>query len=289
MVLRQEQVHLGRRLGGGRELEHHRDAVDGVRFEGLRDRHRGRNDRPSRRAHAVDLSKTRIDRPARATRQRRPELIRRPPAHGVAGHDALGDHGVHETCWRDDRRASRGDLGRVHDPAHSAVVVAVAMRVDDRDDRPLRTMCEVQVKGGAGRTHRAERVHDDETVRPLDEGDIGQCQPAHLINAGHDHEQPVDGIQPRQAPQARVHRVRRRLVAQEAVVPRVLRGWQRRDEPASRVDEVLLVGKRQIAECRVVLCPHARRRCVRSRGLSQSGAGPAPHGDHHARQDRSSG
>ena len=36
-LLRQEKVQFGGRLGVGRELEHHRHAVDDARLEGLRD------------------------------------------------------------------------------------------------------------------------------------------------------------------------------------------------------------------------------------------------------------
>ena len=266
-LLRQEEVQFGWRLGVGRELEHHRHAVDDARLEGLGDRGGGRDDRAPGRAETVDLAETGVDRAARTAGQGRAELVGGAAAHGVAGDHRLGDHGAHESGRRHDHHAPGGHLDRIDDAARAAVVIAVAVRVDYRRDRTLRPVREVQVERRLRRPHRAERVDHDHAGRAFDEGDVGQREAAHLVDTGHDLEQAVDGVEPRQPPQARVYRVGRGLGVEEGVASRPLGFGKRSDETAARVVEVLPVAEGQRAERGLVHGPHRRldrlgRRCL---------------------------
>ncbi len=286
-LLRQEEVQFGWRLGVGRELEHHRHAVDDARLEGLGDRGGGRDDRAPGRAEAVDLAETGVDRAARTAGQGRAELVGGAAAHGVAGDHRLGDHGVHESGRRHDHHAPGGHLDRIDDAARAAVVIAMAVRVDYRRDRPLRPVREVQVEGRLRRSHRTERVDHDHAGRAFDERDVRQREAAHLVDAGHDLEQAVDGVEPRQPPQARVHCVRRDLGVEEGVASRPLGFWQRRDEAAACVVEVLPVVERQRAERGVVHRPHGRLDRFRRGRLAGCGqCGREDETSHRGRQAR---
>ena len=126
------------------------------------------------------------------------------------------------------RTAPDGDLVVGDDAADAAVVVDVAVGVDDGDDRQLRRSgCR---PAAARRAAVSATVSGSITIQPVvaaDERDVRDVVAAHLVDAGDDLEQSVDVVELRLAPQARVHR-RRRLALDEGVAVHV-------PEPAVRL------------------------------------------------------
>ena len=84
-------------------------------------------------------------------RQQRAELVERPAVHRVAGQQVLGDGLAHEVLGGDDPAAAGVDVGLGGDAEHAAEVVEVAVRVDDRGDRPLAEVRVGQLEAGARR------------------------------------------------------------------------------------------------------------------------------------------
>ena len=129
----------------------------------------------------------------------------------------------------------------------------------------LAAMLEIQRHRGARAFDRGQRIHHDDAAVALDQRHVGDVEAAHLIDAGHDFEQPVVHVEPRLPPQARIHRRRRFGFGQEAIGleapdhpalragdPRML---QRTEKAARRFVEIARVGKRQ----RLQASPHAAR------------------------------
>ena len=104
------------------------------------------------------------------------------------------------------------DVGFIDDAAHAAVVVDMAMAVDDGMDRSLAEMLGDQVVGRLGGFRGNQRIEHDPAGFGLHEGDVGQVIAAHLVDAVGDFEQAVQHVQLGIAPQARIDRVRRGLV-----------------------------------------------------------------------------
>ena len=115
--VREEEVHLGRRLGARGDLEDHLHAVDGRFLPGVGDIDRRRHQRDG--AVRGRLTQAGADLPGRTGRQVGGVDVRRPPRHRRPGVDVLG-HGVFQESDRSvDRRVGIGD------PADAAVVVGV--------------------------------------------------------------------------------------------------------------------------------------------------------------------
>ncbi|MNE50713.1 hypothetical protein D3C80_1453050 [compost metagenome] len=74
-----------------------------------------------------------------------------PAAHHVARHDVLGHGGFHEAGGRVNLHLAGLDVRFVHHPAHTAVVIDVAMGVDHRDHRLLAALLEVKLHPHFGR------------------------------------------------------------------------------------------------------------------------------------------
>jgi hypothetical protein len=69
-----------------------------------------------------------------------------------------------------------------------------------------------EVEGGLRRLSGDQRIEHDPASIALDERDVGQVIAAHLIDAVGDLEQPVVHVELGVAPEARIDRIRRRLV-----------------------------------------------------------------------------
>ena len=98
--LREVGVHLGRRLGAGRHLEHHAHAVDGDFLAGLLD-FASRHDQ-ARRSRRRGLAETAVDPALRVAWQQRAVHVDGAAAHGVAGDHVLADRMFGEVLRRQD-------------------------------------------------------------------------------------------------------------------------------------------------------------------------------------------
>ena len=144
-----EHVHLGRRLGVGRELEDHLDAVDGVHLDRLPDDLRRRDQRDG--AARGDLAEAGIDLAARALRQQAAELEHGAADHRRAGQHVLLGHLLHELVGRDDRDVAGLHVRLVDDAAHAAEMVDMGVAVDHRRHRLAAAVLEVELEAGARR------------------------------------------------------------------------------------------------------------------------------------------
>ena len=140
--------------------------------------------------------------------------------------------------------------------AHAAPVVAVGVGVDHRRDRQALALVRLeQLPGGARRLGRHQRVDDDPAGLAADEGDVGEVEAAHLVEAGDHLVEAVVVVEPRDAVQRGVDRVELRLLVEELEarhVPGGVAGVGRDhhlghlgDEPALLLVEVGRVAERQ--------------------------------------------
>ncbi|CZX66006.1 Uncharacterised protein [Enterobacter hormaechei] len=79
-------------------------------------------------------------------------------AHDVARHDIFRDGGLHKSGWRVDFNLAGLHVGFVHHAAHAAIVVNVAVGVNNSDDRFLAAIFIVKIHPDFGRLRRHQRV-----------------------------------------------------------------------------------------------------------------------------------
>ena len=144
----------------------------------------------------------------RPARQRRAVHVAGAAGHGRSGVDVLGHGVLHEAVRREDGAASRVHVSLARDPLDAAEVVDVTVRVDDPHDRPFAAVLTVESQRRGGRLDADEWVDDEDARLAFDERDVGEVQAAHLVDARHDLEEAVDGVEDGLAPEAGVDAVR---------------------------------------------------------------------------------
>ena len=257
--LRQIEMKFGGRLALRRHLEHELKSVDGPLVAGVHDKIGRRDQRDGACGHR--LAEAAIDLPARTARNKRPELILRPPQHRIACDHVLGDGKFHEQVGRDDRNAIVIDLFVGEHTARAAPVIGVHVGVDHRRDRLAPAMLEVEFKSGACALGGCQRVDNDDAGIAFDQRHVGDVEAAHLIDAVADLEQAMVHVELRLPPQARIDGGRCigrgekavRLQRPDHAVLSIGNGCvgQRVDEAAARVLVILAVFKRE-------RCAHSR-------------------------------
>ena len=148
------------------------------------------------------------------------------------------------------------------DALDAAEMVDVAVAVDDADHGAVAAMLPVERERGCGGLRGDEGVDDEHAGLALDEGDVGEVEAAHLVDAGDHLEQAVDRVELRLAPEAGVGAVGRGaleegpvglVVPDDAAVGIVDDArLEPSDEAASGVVEVLGVVERKLGEQRRV-------------------------------------
>ena len=256
-----EHVHLGRRLRLRRELEHDLDPVDAVHLDRRLDGARGRDEGDG--AAGGDLAEAGVHLAARPLGQGGAELELRAPDHRRAREHGLRDDLLHEAVGRPDLDVARPDVAVADDAAHAAVMVGVAVRVDDRRHRPPSPVPGVEIEARPGDLGRDQRVDDDEPPLSLDEGHVRDVEAADLVDAIGDLEEAVMHVESGLAPEARVDRRRGMLVVEKAIVPEApddaalvvpdLDLGQAPQEAAPRILEVLCVAERERVQHGAVL------------------------------------
>ncbi len=161
----EEEVHLRRRLGLGRHLEHDAHAVDDELLAGAGDVDR-RHDQ-ARHAERHALAEPGVDVAAGSRRQQRAELVERPAVHRHAGEQVLGDGLAQEVLGGDDLATAGVDVVLAGDAEHAAEVVEVAVGVDHRGDRPLAEVAVGEFEARRGGGGVGERVDDHPARRAL--------------------------------------------------------------------------------------------------------------------------
>ena len=155
--------------------------------------------------------------PARG--QEQAVLVEQPPVHRVAGEDVLRDQELHEAVGRDDLHPARVEILLRDEAAHAAPVVGMGVRIDDRRDRqPLAHMLLQQLPGRPRRLDRGAHVEGDPAGGAAHEGDVGQVEATHLIDAGNDLVEAEIVVEPPDAGHRGVDRVELARRVEEVVV-----------------------------------------------------------------------
>ena len=124
---------------------------------------------------------------------------------------------LHEAVGGQDDAATGVDILLAGHALDAAEVVDVAVAVDDADHGPLAAVLPVQRERRRSGLRRDEGVDDEHARVALHEGDVGEVEAAHLVDAGDDLEQAVDRVQLRLAPEAGVGGFRHRALEEGAV------------------------------------------------------------------------
>ena len=262
-----EHVHLGRRLGLGRELEHDLHAVDHMRLDRLPDDLGRRNERDG--AARYDLAEPASTCPRGPLGSMAPNWNM---ARRIMGVPTSTFSFVTSSMKRSGAMmatlpalTSASSTTPRTPPKWSTWV----WRVDHGRHRLPAAMLPVKLQRRPRHLGGDERIDDDDAPAALDDGHVGDVEAAHLVDAVGDLEQAVVHVEPRLPPQAGVHRVRRLLVREEGIVLeredhpafRVAEGdvGQRGDEAARGVIEVLGIAERQRVQEGVVMRARDRR------------------------------
>ncbi|MNE12621.1 hypothetical protein D3C80_1054240 [compost metagenome] len=104
-------------------------------------------------------------------------------AHHVTGHNVLRDSRFHKACRGIHFNFAGFHIGFIHDATHAAVVVNVAMGINNRDDRFIATVFKIEIHPNFGRFSGDQRVDDGNTFFPLDNSHIRQINVTNLIYA----------------------------------------------------------------------------------------------------------
>ena len=269
LELREPGIHLDRRLGVGRVLEHHLHAVERDLLDVLGDEAVRRDQ--SHGATGDVLADRLIHMTERVALQQRGVLHLTATRHDVAGEHVLGNRMFHESFGRDQHDLAADHVGLIHDASHARPVVHVCMRIDDAHDRTLAELFVDQFERRPRRLLRGQRVEHDPAGVALDEADVREIEAAHLVDAARHHlVQPVTHVEHR-LPLQRGMNAREILAGQQPLValhvpghvPRIgldllVRGCS--DEATCRFVEVPLVVERQLGLQAVAQFERERRR-----------------------------
>lgn len=195
-------IHLRRRLGTRRHLEDHPHAVDRHLPAHLDDLTRGHS-------QAIYASRDRLAGPGvhaalRVARQEGPVHVDAAPRHRVAGDHILIDRVLGEALRREDLHLAGRARLRIDERWSAAVVVAVAVAVNDCEDGPLAQVRGNAVIGRCGAFNGVAGVKHDPAGVSLDGGDVGQVLAADLEDALVYLKRPVVHVELGVAPQTRV-------------------------------------------------------------------------------------
>lgn len=115
--------------------------------------------------------------------------VARPTAHGVTGHDVFGHRSFEETFWRVDFCFACRYVGFVNNASDAAVMVNVAMRIDDRFHGLLAARVrEVEVNSYFRSLLRNERVNNGDAVLALNNRHVREIEVPNLIDVISDFE-----------------------------------------------------------------------------------------------------
>jgi hypothetical protein len=103
----------------------------------------------------------------------------------VAGIDVLGNGVLHEIARGDDGDFSGPYVRFRHDAAHPAPVVGMRVGINHgRDWKALADMLLEKLPRCARHLRLHQPIHHDPTGLAPDEGDVGDIETAHLVDAG---------------------------------------------------------------------------------------------------------
>src|SRR5260370_1296006 len=128
-----------------------------------------------------------------------------PPSPPPAPHRRRDDP-RHEAGGGDAPAPPRGPPRLAQAPAPPAVVVGVAVGVDDRGHRAVAAVLAVEGEGGARHLARDQRIDDDEAALALEDRHVREVEPADLVDAVGDLEEPVARVEPPPPPEPQRHR-----------------------------------------------------------------------------------
>lgn len=146
---------------------------------------------------------------ARRGRQQGAVHVLGPAAHGIAGQHVFGHGRFHEALGRDDPHLAGGHVLFIHHTVHAAVMVHMAVGIDDGHHRLVRPVGVIELEGRRGVFGGDERIDHDDAAVALDDGHVGKVGIADLVEAVHDLVEAVAQHQLALPPQGRIDRIRR--------------------------------------------------------------------------------
>ena len=258
-AVREEEVHLRRRLRVRRELEHHPNAVYLELLAGVGDVD-GRWDERKRPGRGR-LAQAHADLSGRALWEQRAEHVRGAAGHCAARIHVLAHRMLQEPLRREHRHPSGCDVFVGEHTARAAEVIDVAVGVEQPGHRAVAAMLAVEGQRRRGALRGYERVDHQHAGVALDNRHVREVQPADLVDAVGHLEETVNRRELSLPPETRVHGVRT-LSVEEVVGVRVPddapagrpdhRVRQRRHPPSARVLEVRAVAEGKAQPCRGV-------------------------------------
>ena len=204
----QIEVHLRRGLGARRKLEHEPKPVDSVFLPGVGDLDRrvDQGDRSGR----IRLSENDTHLSSRVTVDHGAVHVADASCHRPTGVDPLGNEVFDEFLGCDHRAPAGVDVLLGGDASDAAVMVGVAMGVDDGGDGTLSAVFAVGGQGGRCGLGGDQRVDSDHAFVALDQREVGGVESAHLIyQIRDDLIEALHRGQRRLAPEAWIDRIRR--------------------------------------------------------------------------------
>ncbi len=174
-----ENVHLGRGLGTGRDLEDEANAVNDQLFTGGGDLVRGRHERNARKT-GHPLAEARVDVTLGVFGEQHAVHIHGAADHDRAGQDVLADRRVEETLGRDHRHAGARSVVIAQYAADPAEVIGVAVGVDHGAHRSFTEVLVHQVQGRPGGLFGGEGIDDDPSGLARNEGDVRDVHASNL-------------------------------------------------------------------------------------------------------------
>ena len=138
--------------------------------------------------------------------------------HDVACHHVLADRFLHKARGGDDLHLTGFYVIFRDEPFYAAIMVNVAMGINDGDNRLVRTVLEVEVEAGFSGWRGDQRVDNNNPRITFDKGDIRDVLTAHLVHAVGHFKQPGNTVYLRLTPQARVNGIRRWRIDIEFII-----------------------------------------------------------------------
>ncbi|MCY1301840.1 hypothetical protein D9M70_514740 [compost metagenome] len=157
-----------------------------------------------------------------AVRQHQTVLEEGASGHGVAGVDVFSHRMFHETGGCYERDLAAAHIGFVDQTADASEMVGVGVRDHYRHDRALAEFFIDEIQGSLGGLPRHQGVEHNPARIALDEGDVGQVKPTHLVNFFRNDLIQTEGhVEYRLALQRRIDAVEVLPALQEVIAPHI--------------------------------------------------------------------
>ena len=171
-------VHFGWRFCRGHHLKFEIHPVNFAHFTGFANIDGWRNERNVTAANAFTDAAAHLT--LRSWCQVGAKLECRPPSHRRTGHHIFGRCFSQKMFRRDNGDFAGLNIGFIDDAAYPAKMVAMAMAIDNCGYRTRTQLFIHKLQRRSGGITAGQRIDDNPTRLPFDDGHVGHIKPAHL-------------------------------------------------------------------------------------------------------------